>query len=239
MINFGILGDMDIKNFSRIILPAVLLLILALPVEAHLPRMARGSVEIEVDRPEISKAYYGWLEGAPAVYRVESKTPFLLYLNLLSPRMEAARMDYSAMIYKDGELFAQALADNSLWMIIYEPFANDYYAKGPEFTQKVDAGVYEIKIHNSGNSGNYALAIGKTEDLSAQEFLRTLAVLPAVKQEFFGKNWWDAYANLVGLFALILLAVVLMVLYFAISFLRRRRLKKILDIQYAASKNNR
>lgn len=216
---------------------AVFVFLWAQNVQAHLPRMARQNTEIKVERPEISKAYYGWLKGEPAVYRVESKTPFLLYLNLLSPRIEAARMDYSATIYKDGERFAQASADNSLWMIIYEPFANDYYAKGPELERRVDAGTYDIKVHNSGNSGNYALAIGKTENLSVGEFLRTMMILPAVKQEFFGKNWWDAYTNLIGLFALVLLVAVLMVLYFIISFSRRWHLKRNLDIQYAVQKS--
>lgn len=207
-------------------------------VYAHLPHLERNNTEIAVIKPEISKAYYGWLEGAPAIYRVESKTPFLLYVNLLSPRVEAGSMDYSAVIYKDGEIFADICADNSLWLITYEPFANDYYAKGPEWEQKVSSGEYEIKIYNSGNSGNYVLAVGKTEDLSLGEFLRTLIVLPHIKEEFFGKPWWQAYNNLIGLMALIVFAFLLMATYFAVSFFCRRRLKKKLDIQYAEHKNN-
>lgn len=225
---------------KRLSLLAVLVCFFAIaaPVFAHLPYMAGGNAGITVNKPEISKAYYGWLEGEPAVYSIDAKTPFLLYVNLLSPRIETGRIDYSAIIYKDGEFFANIPADNSLWLVTYEPFANDYYAKGPEWGQKVPSGKYEIKIYNSGNSGNYVLAVGKTEDLSLGEFLRALAVLPRVKEEFFGKPWWQAYSNLTGLMALIVFVFFMMVAYFAVSFLRRRRLKKKLDIQYAEHKNN-
>jgi len=239
--NFVILKTMEtanVKKISGLIFAAMILFFASAQIaSAHLPCLERGSVEIKIDKPEVSKAHYGWLEGEPAVYRIDSKEPFLLYVNLLSPRVESGHMDYSAAIYKDGEIFAKAVADDSFWLVIYEPFANDYYAKGPEFEQKVGAGKYEIKVYNSGNSGNYVLAVGKTEDLSLGEFLRTLAVLPVVKEEFFGKNWWEAYNNLVGLMALIALAVFLMVFYFVFSFFRRRRMKKILDIKYAEHKN--
>jgi hypothetical protein len=148
-------------------------------------------------------------------------------------------MDYSARVYKDGEPFAQVPANNSFWMVTYEPFANDYYTKGPEYDAQVPAGDYKIEVYNSGNSGNYVLATGKAEDLSLGQFLRTLAVLPAVKQEFFGKPWWQAYNNFVGLAALIALVFSLAIIYFAVSFFKRRRLKKKLDSRYAEHKNNR
>ncbi len=229
---------MDAKFFLRFIVLAALLFVFVPPAGAHLPRMEGANAEIKIERPEISKAYYGWLEGEPAVYSIDAKAPFLLYVNLLSPRIETGRIDYSAVIHKDGEIFANIPADNSLWLVTYEPFANDYYAKGPEWAQKVPSGKYEIKIYNSGNSGNYVLAVGKTEDLSLGEFLRTLVVLPRVKEEFFGKPWWQAYSNLTGLMALIVFVFFMMAAYFAVSFFRRRRLKKKLDIQYAEHKNN-
>jgi hypothetical protein len=204
---------------------------------AHLPYLERGFAEIKIEKPEISKAYYGWLQGKPAVYTISSAKPFLLYLNLLSPQIEAARMDYSAQIYKDGEPFAQVPADNSLWLVTYEPFANDYYAKGPEFEMAAPAGNYRIEVGNSGNSGNYVLAVGKTEDLSLGEFLRTLLVLPAVKQEFFGRAWWQAYNNLIGLGAFVALALFLILFYFVVSFVKKRRLKIKLDNEYKSHRN--
>ena len=224
---------MDAKFFLRFIVLAALPLILALPVEAHLPRMEGANAEIKIERPEISQAFYGWLEGKPAIYSINAKAPFLLYVGLLSPRVEFLRTDFSAVIRKDGELFARVSAEDSLWPVVYEPFANDYYAKGPEWEQKVPAGKYEIEISNSGNNGSYSLAVGKTEDLSLGGFLRTLVVLPRVKEKFFGVPWWQAYNNLVGLAALIFLVFLSAAAYFTASFFKNRRLKKKLDEQYA------
>ena len=224
---------MDANFFLRFIVLAALLFVLALPVEAHLPRMEGANAEIKIERPEISQAFYGWLEGKPAIYSINAKAPFLLYVGLLSPRVEFLRTDFSAVIRKDGELFSRVSAEDSLWPVVYEPFANDYYAKGPEWEQKVPAGKYEIEISNSGNSGSYSLTIGKTEDLSLGGFLCTLAVLPHVKEKFFGVPWWQAYNNLIGVAALIFLAALLIAVYFAASFFKNRRLKKKLDEQYA------
>lgn len=227
---------MNTGKAARVFLASLLMLAIAPAASAHLPYLEQGKTEIVVANPEVSKAYYGWLSGSPAVYSIASEKPFLLYLNLLAPQAESGRQDYSAKIYKDGELFAPLDGLDYVWLVNYEPFANDYYSKGPEYESRVPAGDYRIIVYNSGNSGNYVLAVGKTEDLSIGQFMRTLAVLPGVKQEFFGKPWWEAYNNFVGLGALILLAAIGMILYFVISIFMRARLKKRLDNEY---KNNR
>jgi hypothetical protein len=203
---------------------------------AHLPYLERDNTEIIVNGPEISKAYYGWLSGRPIVYSINSKKTFLLYLGLLSPQSDNDRQDYSARIYKDGELFGTLDGADWIWLVSYEPFANDYYNKGPEYEAKVPAGNYRIEVYNSGNSGNYVLAVGKTEDLSLGQFIRTLVVLPGVKEEFFGKPAWQAYNNFIGLMALAMLAGFAIIAYFTVSIIRRWRLKKRLDNEY---KNNR
>jgi len=215
------------------------LFIFALPVGAHLPRLEGASTEIQIERPEISQAFYGWLEGNPAVYSINAREPFLLYVGLLSPRIESMRMDFSAVIRKDGKLFSRVSAEDSFWPIVYEPFANDYYARGPEWEQKVPAGKYEIEISNSGNNGSYSLAVGKTEDLSLGGFLNTLAQLPRVKEEFFGVPWWQAYNSIIGVTALVFLVILLAIAYFSALFLKNRRLKNKLDGQYAKHQTDR
>lgn len=227
---------MDIKYIR---LFATIFLVLVIPgiAWAHLPYLERNKTEIIVKNPEISKAYYGWLQGEPAVYSMSSPKPFLLYLNLLSPRIENGKMDYSmAIMSNDGEILAEAVGSDAFWLVTYEPFANDYYSKGPEYEARLPAGNYKVKVYNSGNSGNYVLAIGKTEDLSLGEFIRTLIVLPSIKQEFFGQYPWQAYNNFIGLGALILIVVICIIFYFAISLIRKSRAKKRLDYEY---KNNR
>jgi len=211
-------------------------LAVALPVWAHLPYLEADKKAVVVVDPEISKAYYGWLQGSAADYLIDSRQPFLLYLNLLAPQVENAQLDFSMKIYKDGDLLETRSDEDAFWQVDYEPFANDYYLKGPEYETQMSPGNYKIEIFNSGNSGNYVLAVGKKEDLSFGQFLRTLAVLPQVKQEFWGKPLWQAYNNFVGLAAFILLVLLLMAAYFAISFIKNRRLKIKLDNEY---KNNR
>ena len=134
---------MDANFFLRFIVLATLTLVFAPSAGAHLPRMEGANAEIKIERPEISQAFYGWLEGKPAVYSINAKAPFLLYVGLLSPRVEFTQTDFSAVIRKDGKLFSRISAEDSLWPVTYEPFANDYYAKGPEWEQRVPAGKYE------------------------------------------------------------------------------------------------
>jgi len=160
-------------------------------------------------------------------------------VNLLSPRIDGERVNLSAKIRKNGRLIKTLDGNNDFWLVEYEPFANDYYLKGSEYEARVDAGDYQIEIYNSGSRGNYVLVLGKKEDLSFGEFLRTLVVLPKVKEEFFGKNAWQAYNNLMGLTGFILLVILAMVAYFTFSFFRRYRLKKQLDKEYGKHKDHR
>jgi len=206
---------------------------------AHLPYFVGEGIAVEVAQPEISKAYYGWLSGKPVVYSISSASPFLLYVNLLSPQVEGGKIDYSADIYRDGELFAKVDSADFVWTVTYEPFANDYYAKGPEYEADVPPGNYTVEISNSGDSGNYVLAVGKTEDLSIGEFLRTVTVLPRVKEQFFGKNFWEAFNNFIGLALLILLAVAAILSYVAFKIIKRWRLKNRLDKEYGKYQSDR
>jgi len=214
----------------------VLALGAAQTARAHLPYLESDKKEVSVESPVVSKAYYGWLSSDSAVYSIDSAKPFLLYLNLLAPKVENARLDFSAKIYKDGDQLGAMNGGDAFWQVEYEPFANDYYLKGPEYEAQLPAGDYRVEVYNSGNSGNYVLAVGKTEDLSFSQFLRTLAVLPQVKEKFWGLPVWQAYNNFIGLAAFVMLVILSMMIYFAVSFVQRRRLKIRLDNEY---KNNR
>jgi len=207
--------------------------------QAHLPYLEEGAPEVTIEKPEISQIYYGWLEGGPAIYYISSPKPFKLYLNLLSPQMSDARVDFSANIYKEGELYDKMNGIDFVWLAFYEPFANDYYIKGPEYGKEVPAGTYQVEIYNSANRGDYALSVGEKEDLSPGEFLRTLSVLPEVKEKFFGKNPWEAYHSFVGLIALVFIVIILVAIYLTISAAWRRSLKDRLDGEDDEYKKNR
>ena len=218
-----------------------LLLLSAAPAaQAHLPYLEENNTEITVAQPEISKAYYGWLNGMPAVYTISSPKPFKLYLNLMSPQLSDARVDFSADIYdKDGELIQTMNGIDFVWLAYYEPFANDYYIRGPEYEADVPAGIYQVEVRNSSNYGDYVLTVGQKEDQSLGEFIRTMAVLPEVKEKFFGKTGWEAYQGFAGMYALGMLTVIFVVLLLLFFNIRRRILKNRLDNERDEYKNNR
>jgi hypothetical protein len=230
---------MDVRRLATILFVFFLLNAAPAAQAAYLPYLEEGSGQVAVTRPEISQAHYGWLTGSPAVYAISSKKPFKLYLNLMSPQLSDARVDFSADIYKDGELIYTMNGIDFVWLAYYEPFANDYYIRGPEYETDAGPGDYRIEVYNSANYGDYVLAVGKTEDRSLGEFLRTMSVLPEIKERFFGKNPWDAYHGFAGLDALGILLVLLVLLVMSGFAIRRRRLKNRLDHEDHEYKNNR
>ena len=68
---------------------------------AHQPKLINYSPSFdnphEVIFPEISKAYYGKLEGDPHYYIINSENDFLFYTSILSPKITET---YKKKIYK-------------------------------------------------------------------------------------------------------------------------------------------
>lgn len=205
----------------------------AMGVFAHQPRIISTPDPVAVAQPEISKAYYGQLAGQPATYIIESSKPFELYVGLLSPQIEGAKVDFSAAIADDNGQIANLNGQDYDWLVMYEPFGGDYYNQGPEHSVSVEAGNYTITVSNPGNIGRYALAIGKVESFPPGEFIKTLATLPALKRDFFDKSPWIAYNNFIGLFTFVGIVAAGLAVYIIASFIHWRRLKKRLDCEYA------
>jgi len=193
-------------------------------VFAHQPRLVCDETTILVDQPEISKAYYGSLRGKPAVYRIASGEPFRLYVNILVPDMQAIDKDVSVKILKQGEVLSVLDGGGFDWTQFYEPFAGDTYFRGPHYAQEQDAGIYEIQVYSPDNQGKYVLAIGDKEAFPLGELVRTYAVLPRLKSEFFGKSPFSAYLNIMGVFLavnLVLAGVILIVIFYSVKFIRK------------------
>lgn len=68
---------------------------------AHQPKITENS-ETNVSDPEISKAFYGQLNGEPHTYTISSDKDFNLYVNILVPAIPKQEKDVSAEILKDG-----------------------------------------------------------------------------------------------------------------------------------------
>ena len=132
--------------------------------------------------PEISKAYYSQLTGKPHYYIIESEKEFLFYSSILTPKVDESNIWVSIDVMDNEEnLIFQADGSNFNWTPWYEPYARDWYWKGPEIGKEsgkefqtsfpVESGLYIIKVYNDQNVGHYSLAVGEAE--------------------FFGSNLWE------------------------------------------------
>ena len=163
-----------------------LLVFYPLSIFAHQPKLINYSPSIdnphEVVYPEISKAYYSKLEGEPHYYKINSDSDFLFYTGILSPKVND---DYKwlslEVLDENKKVIYTAEGKDFEWNAWYEPYARDWYWKGPEIgTERneefktsfmIDAGTYYIKVFNDDNIGHYSLAVGEAE--------------------FFGSNLWE------------------------------------------------
>jgi hypothetical protein len=184
----------------------------AFPAIAHQPNIA-GVGDIVVTDPEISKAYYGELRGAPQKYIIESPEKFVLYLNILVPKNTNPDGRYSARIYdvRDGGRVEMEIlrADLAEWKEFYEEYGRDYYYMGPEFEKQLLPGHYEVEVFNEKNEGRYVLAVGKAESFPLPVILKTALILPWLKIGFFGESPLEilsspfVFGPLIGLIVLI------------------------------------
>jgi hypothetical protein len=211
----------------------VLVLLLSSAVFAHQPRVvldAHSSFEepISIDDPNISKAYYGELKGAPDYYVISSDVPFRLYVNILTPDIEGYnRTDFSVEVSYGTMPLMLLDGTKQAWSVFYEEYGQDYYLKGPEETADLPEGVYYIKVYSSDNTGRYSLAVGEEESFSAGETLNALVQVPVIKQGFFGKDFLESHMNMSGLVLLGLpLAAILLMLFLIVKVKKRRKKKK-------------
>ncbi len=170
----------------------IFILLLTPNLFAHQPKLINYSPSVDnphkVIFPEISKAYYGKLSGEPHYYIINSEKEFLFYTGILSPKIDDEYKWLSIAVYsineKDNKIL-KFFADGQdfKWEAWYEPYARDWYWKGPEIGAEVNEdtgfkrsfnlskGNYLIQIFNKDNIGHYSLAVGEAE--------------------FFGSNLWE------------------------------------------------
>ncbi|MHC4292116.1 MAG: hypothetical protein ACYSTR_07880 [Planctomycetota bacterium] len=193
---------------------------------AHQPRLVGSETEIMVTLPEISKAYYGQLDGTPATYLIEADADFRLYVNILVPDIEGIEKDVSVKILKQGTVISHLDGSHHDWEAFFEPYAGDHYFKGPEYVQAQGPGSYQLQVYSPDNKGKYVLAVGDKEAFPFGELVRTYWVLPRLKSEFFGKSPLTAFSNRMGIFLVMMLLLMILIatlLYLGIKYIRKRR----------------
>ena len=212
--------------FTNLVVLSGILLFFLPAALAHQPRLVGDQTDIIVTLPEVSKAYYGHLDGNPVTFRIEAAEAFRLYLNILVPDIEGIEKDVSVKILKKDTVISVLDADSHDWTGFYEPFAGDDYFRGPEFLEMQEAGVYEIQVYSPDNQGKYVLAVGDKESFPFAELIKTYMVLPRLKSEFFGKSPFSAYSNIMGIFLAVIVAATLLIatfLFLGIKYIRKRR----------------
>ena len=174
-----------------------LLVFYPLSIFAHQPKLINYSPSFdnphEVVYPEISKAYYSKLEGEPHYYKIESDSDFLFYTGILSPKVNDTYKWLSLEVLNENkEVIYSAVGEDFDWNAWYEPYARDWYWKGPEIGGEINketgfkksflinSGTYIIKVYNNDNIGNYSLAVGEAEFFGSNTFEKILTWTPII-----------------------------------------------------------
>jgi len=217
---------------KRVLLILFFLISISL-VYAHQPRIvfdkqSSSDNPFLVDDPEVSKAFYGDLNGTSDYYLIVSNQSFDLYLGILSPDITPSEKDFSVKVIGPQNISL----DGTLmkWTPFFEDFAGDSYWQGPEFDKKADQGKYLIQVSSPDNHGKYVLAVGKKEEFPPKEAFNAVFSLPKLKKEFFEKPMFTAFFNILGIYFLffIFLAIfVLIALIKLIQFVFRPKKYKI------------
>jgi hypothetical protein len=171
---------------------------------AHQPRISFGtrhtfSNPVVIEKPEISKAYYGMLTGEPDYYKIDSRSTYQLYLNILAPDLKDSSLDWNVDVVSDNKTLLRLKGKGYKWERFFEPFAGDHYLKGPDLDWRLRRGTYYIKVYNKANLGKYSLAVGSIESFPVGETISMAFTLPAIKAKFFNKPAYSAFLSPVGL----------------------------------------
>jgi hypothetical protein len=205
-------------------LALVCLVVATNTLSAHQPRYPVGQ-DVRVQDPGTSQAFYGELQGQPALYHFALRESLLLYVGVLVPDIPNIHKDFSAelRVRLGGHDSLLQLLDGARaqWSVFHEPVANDDYFQGPEFRRMVGPGEYEVEVSRPANRGKYVLAIGEAERFTVSDFIRIYGMLPRLKRDYFGKPAWTAYFNYTGIGLGVAAVVVAGVALLVVSLARR------------------
>lgn len=211
------------KVMSRTLLTLFALIFIFSPSisSAHQPRIVESNAT-QVETPEISKAYYATLSGAPHIYTIDAKEAFELYVGILVPDIESTKKDITAEVFKGNEKIATIGGGSATWAPYFETFGQSNYFDGGEYKARAEAGVYTIKVSNPDNAGKYSLAVGEIEAFNMKETLNALTLVPQIKKDFFNESPISFILSPMG-WGLI---VAMYILAFIVGFIYRAILKK-------------
>ena len=205
-------------NKLRIITLVFFLIFVSWPltVLAHQPRIVE-SEKIIVNKPEISKAYYGNLSGKPHTYIISANSAINLYVNILLPFNEGPEKNVLVNIFKNDHFLVSLSPNKEDWKEFFEPFGQSMYWQGPEFKIRADAGKYKILVQSREKKIRYVLAIGEIESFKGIESLKAILVIPMLKRNFFKESAFSYIFSPLGWGYILLLKTLALLLGWVIS----------------------
>lgn len=163
--------------------------------EAHQIKLVEQQPQ-RVENIEVSQAFYSKLSGTPQTYTFTTEPNAPFNLELLTPATNNARTDFVARITNSEQNPIATLDGNTTtWTTFFEPYGGDTYLQGPSYEKILPADTYTVTITNTDNLGAYVLVFGKKEEFPPSEIIRTLALLPTIKEDYFEKTWMEAVFN--------------------------------------------
>ena len=178
------------------------LLLIAFPVfnlSAHQPALNEGNTNSPskaylIEKPEVSKAIYGTLEGDAHYYSIKSEIDFNFYVGITTPKIDSCdtfdKFSVNVINVSNGmqETLLELDGENYEWWEWYEPYGKKFYWIGPEYgaefksTNVYKAGEYLIKVFNNDNQGKYVLATGDIEKFGPLVIAKLPLIMPKVNK---------------------------------------------------------
>ena len=147
-----------------------------------------------IEKPEISKAIYGTLEGDAHYYSIKSEIDFNFYVGITTPKIDGCntfdKFSVDVINVSNGvqETLLELDGENYEWWEWYEPYGKKFYWIGPEYgaefksTNIYKAGEYLIKVFNNNNQGKYVLATGDIEKFGPLVIAKLPLIMPKVNK---------------------------------------------------------
>ena len=178
------------------------LLLIAFPIfnlSAHQPALNEENTNSPskaylIEKPEVSKAIYGTLEGDAHYYSIKSEIDFNFYVGITTPKIDGCnafdKFSVDVISVSNGmqETLLELDGENYEWWEWYEPYGKKFYWIGPEYgaefksTNVYKAGEYLIKVFNNDNQGKYVLATGDIEKFGPLVIAKLPLIMPKVNK---------------------------------------------------------
>jgi hypothetical protein len=221
---------MLMQNVSLLAIIAGILLVAPVVVTARTPSIIfpqQAPIEIASVPPQ---SIFGELIGFPQEFRVMVAEPHSLFVQILSPPVDGATIDFAvAVTHTTGDTAVPLVAltaTSAPWSAWKDPWGGDVYRVGPSAEVPLAAGVYSLTVSSPDNSGKFVLYIGAQDRPSVVGLATMIAKLPIVKA-YLGVAPRDAFNNRLGAIAAGSVIAVLIVLFWIIRKIRRGRTHKL------------